>query len=239
MKLSVDILKFIGLLGIIVFLFSFSNKRNGKRSLSYLQVEFLDSNSPFITHENVNKLLIQNVDTLKDITIESLDLISMEQRLNDNPMIRNAEVFITANGTLSAWIEQRDPIARVRYAKGDYYIDADGKAMPLSEAYSARVPIVTNIEEEDISDLTPLLLKIRTDAFMQKMVVGVNKNQEGDLELMLRSMNLKTVFGKPENIDKKIQNFKAFYMNTKKDSTIYAYTKIDLKFGSQVIATKK
>lgn len=239
MRIRTDLLKFIGLLGIIVFLFSFGNKRNGKRKVTDLKVEFLDSNSPFITYENVNKLLIQNVDSLTDITIESLDLVSMEQRLNDNPMVRNAEVFVAANGTLSAQIEQRDPIARVRHAKGDYYIDADGKVMPLSNSYAARVPIVTNIDVKNISDLAPLLLKIRSDEFMQKMVVGINKNQNNDFELVLRNMNLVTVFGKPENIDKKIRNFKAFYMNTKKDSTIYAYNKIDLKFESQVIATKR
>lgn len=239
MKIRTDLMKFIGLLGILVFLFSFGNKRNGKREVSGLNVEFSGSNSPFITYEKVNKLLIQNADSLQNINIESLDLVSMEERLNNNPMIRNAEVYITANGTLSARIEQRDPIARVRHSKGDYYIDADGKEMPLSDSYSARVPVVMNIEKEDISDLTPLLLKIRADEFMKKIVVGINKNQNNDFELVLRNMSLTTVFGKPKKIDKKIQNFKAFYMNTKKDSTLYAYNKIDLKFESQVIATKK
>lgn len=239
MKKRINLLKMMVLLGVVVFLYSFGNKRNKKRSISEVKIEFSDMNSPFITHETVNKLLIQNVDTLKDIAIETLDLMSMEQRLNNNPMIRNAEVFLTANGILGALIEQRDPIGRVRSSSGDYYIDADGNPMPLSEVYSARVPLISDVNEEDVAELTSLLLKIREDDFMRKMVVRIDKNEHGDYELELRSTNLKTVFGSVSDIDKKFQNFKTFYKKTKQDSTIYGYRKIDLKFGDQVIATKK
>lgn len=239
MKRSFNIAKLVFLLGVVVFLYSFSNMRNSKRSLSKINVEFIDANSPFITHQTVNKLLIQSSDTLTDIAIEALDLMSMEQRLNKNPMIRNSEVFVTIDGILGAKIEQRDPIARVWDSKGAYYIDADGKAMPLSEVYSARVPIVTGVAEEDLEKLTPLLLKIRGDEFMQRMVVGLHTSKEGEVKLEFRNLKLKALFGEPNHIDKKFQNFKAFYKKTHQDSTIYGYKKINLKFETQVIATKK
>ncbi|HET8803395.1 MAG TPA: hypothetical protein VFM72_02365, partial [Aequorivita sp.] len=92
MKRSIEILKFIFLLGLMAFLFSFTKKRNDARKLTKLDVEFVDENSPFITYNSVNKLLIQNHDNVTSIGKETLVLKKMEQRLRENPMVRDAQV---------------------------------------------------------------------------------------------------------------------------------------------------
>ena len=84
-----------------------------------------------------------------------------------------------------------------------------------------------------------MLLKINDDEFMKQSVVGLYRKMNGEIELELRKTNFKVLFGKPENIEKKFQNFKAFYKKTKQDSTLYGYNMVNLKFESQVIATKK
>ena len=238
MKRSIEIIKFIILLGIIAFLFSFTKKRNDARKLTKLDVEFVDENSPFITFNTVNKLLIQNQAKVTSIGKETLVLKKMEQRLQENPMVRDAQVYVSVDGTLGAKIEQRKPIGRVS-ASPDYYLDADGKMMPLSGVYSARVPLITGISKNNFTEVTQLLLKINDDEFMKQSVVGLNRKMNGEIELELRKTNFKVLFGKPENIEKKFQNFKAFYKKTKQDSTLYGYNMVNLKFESQVIATKK
>ncbi len=241
MKRSIEILKFIVLLGLLAFLFSFSKTRNQHRKLKKIDVEFVDDNSPFITHNTVNKLLIQNQPKVTGIGKETLVLKEMEQRLVENPMVRDAQVFVTVDGTLGAKIEQRNPIGRVT-AEGsglDYYLDSDGKKMPLSSVYSARVPLITGTSKNHFSELTPLLLKINEDDFMKSCVVGLNNKANGEVELELRKTPLKILFGKPADIEKKFQNFKAFYKKTQQDSTLSNYSHVNLKFESQVIATKK
>ncbi|MDP2686171.1 MAG: cell division protein FtsQ/DivIB [Aequorivita sp.] len=238
MKRSIEILKFIFLLGLMAFLFSFTKKRNDARKLMKLDVEFVDDNSPFITYNSVNKLLIQNHDNVTSIGKETLVLKKMEQRLRENPMVRDAQVYVSVDGTLGARIEQRKPIGRVS-ASPDYYLDADGMKMPLSNVYSARVPIITGISKNNFNEVTSLLLKIEKDEFMRSSVVGLNRKRNGDIELELRKTDFKVLFGKPKNIEKKFQNFKAFYKKTKQDSTLYGYNMVNLKFDSQVIATKK
>tara|TARA_R110002050_G_scaffold110058_1_gene221971 strand:- start:850 stop:1518 length:669 start_codon:yes stop_codon:yes gene_type:complete len=222
----------------MAFLFSFTKKRNEARKIKKLEVEFVDENSPFITYDTVNKLLIQNHAKVTSIDKETLVLKKMEQRLQENPMIRDAQVYVSVDGTLRAKIEQRNPIGRVS-ATPDYYLDADGKRMPLSTVYSARVPLITGISDKDFNEVTTLLLKINEDKFMKQSVVGINKNPDGTIELALRKMDFKVLFGKPENIEKKFQNFKAFYKKTKQDSTLFGYKMVNLKFENQVIATKK
>jgi cell division protein FtsQ len=238
MKRSLEILKFVVLFGLIAFLFSFTKKRNDARKLTKLDIEFVDENSPFITYNSVNKLLIQNHDNVTSIGKETLVLKKMEQRLRENPMVRDAQVYVSVDGTLAVKIEQRKPIGRVSDSP-DYYLDADGKKMPLSDVYSARVPIITGTSKNNFNEVTALLLKIEKDEFMKSSVVGLNRKTDGDIELELRKTNFKVLFGKPENIEKKFQNFKAFYKKTKQDSTLYGYNMVNLKFNNQVIATKK
>ncbi|MFC7356799.1 cell division protein FtsQ/DivIB [Jejudonia soesokkakensis] len=238
MKINWGLIKFLVLTSLVVFLFSFTKKRNATRNLSKIDIEFLDDNEPFITRSTVNKLLIQNHDSVTGIVKEALVLKEAEARLRENKMIRDAEVFITVDGVLGARIEQRNPIARVA-ASNDYYLDADGKNMPLSRVYSARVPIVRMNSKVEVGALTTLLLKMRDDDFMKMSVVGLNVSNDGLIEMQLRKQDFKIIFGKAENIEKKFQNFKAFYQKAKMDSTLQSYKTVDLQFGSQVVATKK
>ncbi|WP_290788773.1 cell division protein FtsQ/DivIB [Altibacter sp.] len=223
---------------LIVFLFSFTKKRNETRKITKIDIEFLDENDPFITLQTVNKLLIQNSDSLTSIDKETLVLKEMEDRLLKNPMIRDAEVFMTVDGLLGAKIEQRNPIGRVA-ASPNYYLDSDGKKMPLSLVYSSRVPIITGSSASNFKEVTPLLLKINDDPFMKKSVVGLHVNKDGTIDLKLRKHDFRVQFGRPEMIEKKFQNFKAFYKKTQLDSTLTGYSLVNLEFDSQVVATKK
>ncbi|HBR53276.1 MAG TPA: hypothetical protein DEA82_03455, partial [Flavobacteriaceae bacterium] len=81
MKKYIPIIKFVLLLVLVVFLFSFSQKRNASRKLSKIDIEFQDENDPFITLSTVNKLLVQNSDSVTGVGKEALVLKEMESRL--------------------------------------------------------------------------------------------------------------------------------------------------------------
>ncbi len=226
------------MLVLVGLLYGFTHTKNKGRKLTGMEVHFTDENSPFITLSSVNKLLIQNDDSITSIAKETLDLKEMESRLLQNPMVRDAQVFVTADGKLGANIEQRNPIARV-VDNPSYYVDEEGKKMPLSKVYAARVPIITGSSETHFTELTPLLLKIRDDEFMNKIVVGVHLSRNGSIDLEMRKMDFNVRLGKIKEIGRKFQNFKAFYQKAKRDNKLTSYRLVDLQFGSQVVATKK
>lgn len=238
MKVNWNNIKMVALLGVLVFLFSFTKQRNDARKLKGIQVDFVDENEPFVTLTTVNKLLIQNNDSVTGILKERLALKEAENRLLQHDMVKQAQVFITVDGKLGATIEQRSPIARVA-AFTDYYIDEEGTKMPLSSVYTARVPIVTGINEAQIQELAPLLLQIKQDDFMRQTVTEIHRNKGGDFILSIRKESCKVIFGKPEDSDLKFQNLKAFMKKVTRDNTLNLYDTIDLKFGNQVVATKK
>lgn len=237
MKKYLPVIKFLLLIVLVGFLFSFTQKRNASRKLSKIDIEFLDQNDPFITLSTVNKLLVQNNDSVTGMDKETLALKEMESRLLANAMIRDAQVYVTVNGVLGAKIEQRKPIGRVA-ASPNYYLDEDGEKMPLSFVYAARVPIITGKSKTNFTEITPLMLKINEDDFMRQSVVGIQVSDGGNITLKLRKYDFDLLFGKAEQVELKFQNFKAFYQKTKEDKTLQSYKTIDLQFGNQVVATK-
>ncbi|MGB0948889.1 MAG: cell division protein FtsQ/DivIB, partial [Marinirhabdus sp.] len=154
-----DALKFLAIGTGAVLLFNFTNTRNLKRDITLGKITFVDDNEPFITENTVNKLLIQSKGGTAGIAKETLVLKEMESRLRKNQMVRDAQVYLHVNGTLGAKITQRNPVARVAAVPG-FYLDADGKKMPLSTVYTARVPIVTASPGVQFKPLAPLLLAI-------------------------------------------------------------------------------
>ena len=226
------------LLGVVVFLYAFSSARNNNRRVSKIDIEFEGDENLFITHDNVSKLLIQNELPVTSMSKEVLVLNDLENALNLNPMIKEAQVFVDVEGTLTAQIEQKTPIARV-FTNASYYIDDNGSFMPLSENFSARVPIVTGvIEKNNLENVFLLAKKIQADEFLKTHVIEIRQERNQELRLKLRKQGFTVFLGSLKQLDKKINNLKAFYMKALKDNTLKNYKIVDLKFDNQVICTK-
>ena len=166
--------------------------------------------------------------------------MQLEKQVLMHPMVENATTFLTVDGRFKTSVKQRTPIGRISSVSDSYYIDRLGEKMPLSENYSARVPIVTGITEGDnLEDLHILLSFIRADTFLEKQIVGVRKINNGEYRLMTRVGNQQINIGKVENLQLKFKNLKAFYNSTMRSKTIENYKLINLKYNNQVVCTKK
>ncbi len=238
-KINYNYLKVMGLLMLVVFLFAFSNQRNNQRLLAPPTVKFLGEGHHFITNTGVSKLLIQNNQTLTDQPKDIIDLDRLEVTLNNNPMIKNAEVYISVEGKVTAEIEQKRPIARV-LSNTSYYIDDEGGVMPLSANYTARVPIVTgNVKSETMEHVFKFAKVVDGSTFLKKHVIEIHQNANNTIAFKVRKSNFIVQLGKLDNLEKKINNFKAFYQKALKDSILETYKTVNLKFDKQVICTKK
>ena len=238
MKINWSAIRIIVLLGLTVFLFAFSRKRNHQRKVKDVQVHFEADNNLFITSASVDKLLTQNNQQVTGRGKETLVLNNLEARLDANPMIANAEVYVTLDGVLGANVRQRKPLARVQSAT-PYYLDQEGEMMPLSPIYSARVPIVSGLGEGEQDEVYPLLLLLRDDKLLKKQIVGVSRNRHGQYTLKPRVMDYEVIIGKPRRLREKINNYKAFYQKALKDKSLETYATVDLRFKGQVVGVKK
>jgi cell division protein FtsQ len=227
------------LLVLVGFLFAFSSSRNKSKKISELEVKFLGDNNLYITQESVNKLLIQNGETVTNVPKEILDLNGLENALKSNAMIKTAEVYLTVDGKVRADVIQRKPIARVS-TNASYYIDDEGKYMPLSTNYTAHVPIVTGyVDKNNLANIYEIAIKINKDDFLNTHIVEIHQNQDQSLSLKTRVYDFVIELGDLKNLEKKINNLKAFYQKAQKDNTLSHYNKVNLQFNNQVVCTKK
>lgn len=220
-----------------IFLAGFSHKRHQSRKIEAIDVKYVQNQQIFIDEATVNKLLIQNKVPVKNIPIDKLDLNLIEKQVESHPMVENAEVYVDIQSHLHADIRQRKPLARV-LGKDQYYIDSKGVKMPLSEHYSARVPIVTGLKDENIDLAFKLLEHINQDLFLKQNVTQIKSYADGRFGLRMRHHKFKIFVGKTEMLDQKFLNFKAFYVKAKKDSLLQNYKRIDLQYGNQVVCEK-
>ena len=241
MKLK-KILKYIILpilLGGIGFLYGFSNDRNSQQVITKSVVKFHANEPYFLTEQIVNKLLIQNNARVKKQAKSVIDLYMLEEQVLENPYVEKVSLFITVDGNLNTVIQQREPIARILDGNSSYYVDSQAVKVPISENYSARVPVITGISNEnEVSRLIVLLNKIVKDNFLSKEIIGIEIKAQNEYMFTVRSGNYRINFGDLTEIDSKIKKLKAFYSKVFLDSTIHKYKTINIKYHNQVVGEK-
>ena len=232
-------IKLVLILGVSLFLYSFAQHRNGDRKLKKSNVVFVGENALFLKSETVNKLLIENKRDASSIRKDEVDLNKIEKTLNAQDMIEKSDVFVSIDGVLKAIVKQKTPIARVYDGGHSFYVDYEGDKMPLSDNFTARVPIVSGtINEKNNKDLAALFRTIYDDAFLKKNIIAIQIMPNGSLKLFNRNYNYFIDFGRTMNMDEKFRNYKAFFQKAVLDSSLYKYNKIDLRFTEQVVCTK-
>ncbi|TDE02481.1 cell division protein FtsQ/DivIB [Flavobacterium sandaracinum] len=232
-------IRLILMFALVVFLFSFTSKRNENRKLTKSEVIFVGDNDPFVKQETVNKLLIENNREASSIQKVNLDLNTLETNLNAQEMIEKSHVYVSIDGVLKAEVKQKTPIARVFDNGGSFYIDYKGNRMPLSTNFTARVPLVSGgINKNNNEDLAHLFRIIYDDAFLKKNIIGIEIMPNGSLKMHNRNFDYQIDFGKLINVERKFKNYKAFFQKAVLDSSLYKYKKIDLRFTEQVVCTK-
>ena len=227
------------MLGLVIFLFSFTSKRNENRKITEAVVVFIGDNALFIKRETVNKLLIENKENASGIQKDKLDLNKLERTLNANDLIEKSEVFVSIDGVLKAMVQQKTPIARFFSGNSSFYVDYEGGRMPLSDNFTARVPLVSGlINKKNNEELAQLFRIIYDDDFLRKNIIAIQIMPNGDLKMLNRNFDYQINFGTVINAERKFTDYKAFFQKAVLDSSLYKYKKIDLRFTKQVVCTK-
>ncbi|WPR72715.1 cell division protein FtsQ [Flavobacterium sp. NG2] len=227
------------IVGILFSLFSFTSNRNKSRKLKKSVVVFVGDNPLFLKRETVNKLLIENNRNASSIEKDKLDLNKLENALDSNEMIEKSDVFVSVDGILKAVVKQKTPIARVFDGDSSFYIGYEGSKMPLSDNFTARVPLVSGrINEKNREKIADLLRIIYDDDFLKKNIISIEIMPNGSLKMLNRDFNYQINFGSVINVEGKFKNYKAFFQKAILDSSLYNYKKIDLRFTQQVVCTK-
>ena len=213
----------------------FASGRNKTRTVKEVVVDHQDENM-YVTDDAIRRTIFKDPQAKHPMGL--LRLSEIEKLLDNNVMIEKSEVFCTIDGTLNAKIKQREPIARVYDGAGVYYMDTQGKKMPLSSSYSARVPVLRGNTEQYWQSSYALMQFIQNDQWMAENITEVLVKPNGEYDFLMRVPSFKVVFGKFEDEALKKANLKAFYKQLEKTNKLNEYSIVNLKYMNQVVCKR-
>lgn len=207
------------------------------------------TNNFFIDKNDVYTIIKNNGgDSTQHTALSQINLKLIEKELEKDVWVKNAELYFDNNNILKVTVEEREPVARVFSNSGTtFYIDSSCKILPLSEKFSARLPIFTGFNNiaQSLSGMDSLLLndikniaiKINVDTFLTAMISQIDIVAKNNFEIIPNIGKQKILFGNAENADVKFNKLKLFYKNVIAQTGWNKYSTINLQYKNQVVAS--
>lgn len=239
--------------GIVVSL-AFVNKEEKAVTCKSVDVRITPKNELlFINREMVLHMIhplgLENEIVGKKIT--ALNVPAIEQKLNHNDFIKTAQVYTDMNGAMEINVVQRRPILRIIKNDGSsFYIDENGTKMPVSQAFTAHVPVVTGNLFEGYKardtmqttvgvDLHKIATYVDKEAFWKAQIEQIFVTAESEFVLVPKVGNHTILFGTAENMEEKFEKLMVFYKEGLSRVGWEKYSSINVKYKDQVVCTKK
>ncbi|MDR0799379.1 MAG: cell division protein FtsQ/DivIB [Dysgonamonadaceae bacterium] len=173
--------------------------------------------------------------------LSQVSTANIEQTLETNRFVKQAKCYKSINGDVHVTIRQRTPVLRIITANANYYIDDEGKSMPVPENYSAYVPVATGAIKETFAqkELYELILFLQKDKYWNDKVEQIYVDANQEIELTPRIGNHQILLGKSENYSEKLSKLKLFYNKGLDKVGWNKYSQINVKYKNQVVCTRK
>ena len=208
-------------------------------------------NNYFINKRDVLKILEkENGKKLEKAVGNSLDLAGMESALQKDQWIKKAEIFFDNNNVLQVKVIEREPVARIFTNSGaSFYMDSSLKRLPLSNKFSARLPVFTGFPTEVLvlTKQDSILLKeikklgefIGSDPFWMAQIEQVDITPAYTFELIPKLGNQVIRFGHADYYKEKFNKLLVFYKKVQTRTGWNRYSILDLQFKNQVVAVSR
>jgi cell division protein FtsQ len=205
----------------------------------------------FIERDEVDRILMANAGSMVGRDLNEINIHKLENALKANPFIEFAKVYADMTGIIHVQIRQRDPVIRVvNMAKLQFYIDANGNKIPLSDNYTAKVLVASGFIEEDFNgrvdtlktkmakDLYRTALYIKGDTLWDNQIEQLFVDLKGDVEMVPRVGSHKIILGSADSLQTKFRNLLVFYKKAIPKVGWYTYKTINLKYVNQIVCEK-
>jgi cell division protein FtsQ len=206
------------------------------------------------------KIFIEKDDVLKTIQktakgslvkkpIGNINLGELERSLEKNAWISDAKLYFDTKDVLHVAVSERQPMARVFTTAGSsFYIDSAGYQLPLLEAYSVKLPVVTGFttakklnrrDSTTLQGLKEIVRVVTEDEFWNAQVGQIDITPDGKFELVpvIGGHIIKLGFG--ENVAQKLDNLMVFYKQVLPKAGLAKYSALDVQFEGQVVAVRR
>lgn len=238
----------------VLTLSAIAARESGKIATVTTAVVPLADGKQLMTDEDVLDVLRRSfTKSLDSLRLTDVDIERVEQVLEGQPFVSDADAFIDADLGLNVTVTQRVPLLRIMAENGqNYYFDEDGIRMPLSESHTPRVVVATgNIlpwtndflgdPDHQLSHLIELARYLREDEFLHALVEQIDVMNQGEFRLAPKVGDQVIYLGayERERSQQRLQKLKTFYREGLPYEGWRKYEAFDLRYADQVVARKR
>ena len=212
----------------------------------------------FVTKRQLLNLAYGNSGRIAGKPVKEVSVSAIERRINVLRELKIAEVYMTIDGTVHVYVEQRNPVMRVMPDNGgDYFIDEDGVVVRRRNLYNPRLHIIegnvnissamlngvsvldTSIKNSILKDIYDLVNYINDDKFWSAQIDQIYVDGNDEIDLIPRAGNNQIHLGTAENYEGKLRNLEAFYDKVLPEVGWNKYSLINLEFKDQIVCKKR
>jgi len=202
----------------------------------------------FVDEQDVIQLITNNSQRIvQGVHFSDLDLKDMENRLQEEYFIGDAEIYKDLKGNLLVQVELQRPMARIIRTDGPHaYVAEDGTILPVSEKFTARTILISGKVTELLKEplwkteegekLYTLIHFIYQDPFWKAQIAQIEIRKDMDIVLYPQITKQEIEFGQPENLEDKFKRLKIFYDKILPAKGWNAYNRVNVKYKDQIIA---
>jgi len=235
--------------GMLTLLLAAIGKKNDGVCKAYEIFITGSANNHFVDEKDVEQTLLKNVKgTITGKAIALFDLHKLEQNLEHNSWINEAQLYFDNKDVLHVSVSEKEPVARVfTSGSNSFYIDSVGNKIPLSDKLSARVPVFTGFPDKKkwdaadsslLNDIKRTAIYINSNPFWSAQVAQIYITAERNFEMIPVVGNHIVKLGNGENINRKFNRLMVFYKQVLRKTGFDKYKVIDVQFKGQVVVSK-
>lgn len=213
----------------------------------------LPENANLVEPEELLELLSASfTKPLDQLTLSDIDIERVEEVLEMQAFVGDAEAYVDADMVLTVKVQQRIPLLRIIANNGqNYYLDLEGVRLPLSDNYTVRVPVVTGAvapwsddyadkPNSTFSQLMELGWLLRRDPFLSALIEQIAVDDNGELILAPKVGDQVIFLGHydTKKTPERLRRLKIFYREGLPYEGWRKYRSFDLRYADQVVAKK-
>lgn len=222
----------------LLVLWVWSTGRFNQQQIGNIHIEIESGGTPaMITGKEILRHLKNEEVTINGVEVGKTDLHVIEQTLAKFPFVRESRVYPDHNGRIYIEIVQRTPILRVNPERGEpYYIDGSGSHFPLSDLYSADVPIATgDIDDEMSTKLYTLAMYVHESVLWKRSIEQIFVSGRGDISFITKLGSHQVIFGDTDRMKAKFDKLEKFYRRALGKVGWDTYRTVNVKYKDQVV----
>ena len=236
--------------GALSLLIAAMETRNSKPCSDVKIAIVAGKNVMFVDRKDVSNKLKSIGGVLIGKPLKDFDLQRMEDSLESDPWVSNAELYFDNNRVLQVKVTEKEPIARVFTSKGSsFYLDTTLSRLPLSEKFTPMLPVFTGFPSEKskwkrsdsilLGQMKDISLFLATDSFWMAQIDQVDINGQKEFVMVPKIGEHMILFGDGKEVQNKFKKLYVFYDEVLSKTGWSKYSTVNVGYKGQIVAARK